>query len=58
MKEAGFKDVRTSINTRQNTFAQYIATRPIMDLFEGTTQIGGARVAMRWWYQKGVEWEK
>ena len=26
MKEAGFKDVRTSINTRQNTVAQYIAT--------------------------------
>ena len=45
MKEAGFKDVRTSINTRQNTVAQYIATQPLLDLSEGTTQIGGARVA-------------
>ena len=26
MKEAGFKDVWTSIKTRQNTVAQYIAT--------------------------------
>ena len=58
MKESGFKDVQTSINTRQNTVAQYIATRPLLGLCEGTTQIGGARVAMRWWYQKGIDWEK
>ena len=58
MKEAGFKDVRTSINTRQNTVAQYIATRTLLDLCEGKTQIGRARVAMRWWDQKGVYWEK
>ena len=58
MKEAGFRDVRTSINTRQNTVAQYIATRPLLDICEGTTQIGGARVSMRWWDQKGVDWEK
>ena len=32
MKEAGFTDVQTSINRRQNTVAQYIATQPIMDL--------------------------
>ena len=58
MKEAGFKDVRTSINTRQNTVAQYIATQPTLDLCEGTAQIGGARVEMRWWDQKGIHWEK
>ena len=58
MKEAGFKDMRTSINARQNTVAQYIATRPLLDLYEGTKQIGGARVEMRWWDQKGVDWEK
>ena len=56
MKEAGFKDVRTSINERQNMVAKYIATRPLLKLCEGTTQIGGARVAMRWWDQKGVNW--
>ena len=58
MKEAGFKDIRTSINTGQNTVAQYIATRTLMDLCEGTNQIGGARVARRWWDQKGINWEK
>ena len=41
MKEAGFKDVRTTISTRQNMVAQYIATRPLLDLCKGTTQIGG-----------------
>ena len=35
MKEAGLTDVRTSINRRQNTVAQYIATRPLLDLCEG-----------------------
>ena len=48
MKEAGFKDIRTSINNRQNTVAQYIATRPLLDICEGTNQIGGARVSRRW----------
>ena len=58
MKESGFKDVHISINIRQNTVAQYIATRPLLDLCEGTTQLGGARVEMRWWDQKGIDWEK
>ena len=58
MKEAGFKDIRTSINARQNMVAQYIATRPLLDLCEGTKQIGGVRVAMRWWDKKGIDWEK
>ena len=47
MKEAGFKDIRRSINNRQNTIVQYIATRPLLDLCEGTNQIGGARVSWR-----------
>ena len=36
IKEEGFKDIRTSINNRQNTVAQYIATQPLMDLCKGT----------------------
>ena len=48
MKEAGFTDVRTPINRRQNTVVQYIATRPLLDLCEGATQQGGKRVTMRW----------
>ena len=58
MKEAGFKDIRTSINNRQNTVAQYIATRPLLDLCEGTNQIGGARMSRRWCDQKYIDWEK
>ena len=58
MKEAGFTEVRASINRRQNTFAQYIATRPLLDLCEGKTHRGGERVAMRSWYQKGIDWWK
>ena len=58
MKEAGFTDAKTSINRRHNTVAQYIATEPLLDLFEGATQRGGARVTMRWWDQKVIDWEK
>ena len=32
MKEAGIVWIRTSILRRQNTVAQFIATRPILDL--------------------------
>ena len=41
-----------------NTVAQYIATRPLLDLCEGINQIGWERVSRRWWDQKGVDWEK
>ena len=57
-KEAGFQEIMTSINNRQNTVVQYIATRPLLDLYKGKKHIGGARVAMRWWDQKGIDWEK
>ena len=33
MKEAGLTDIRTSILRRQNTVAQYIVTRPLLDLY-------------------------
>ena len=58
MKEAGLTDVRTSINRRQNTFAQYIATRPLLDLCEEAKQREVARVTIRWWDQSGIDWEK
>ena len=32
LREAGMVGIRTSITRRQNMFAQYIATRPILDL--------------------------
>ena len=40
-KEAGFADIRKSITNRHNMVAQYISTRPILDLCERTTQKGG-----------------
>ena len=58
MKEAGFTDVRTAITRRQNTVVQFITTWPLLDLCEGAMQRGGARVTMRWWDQKGIDWEK
>ena len=58
MKEAGLTDVRTSINRRQNTVTQYIATQPLLGLCEGATQREGARVKLRWWDQTGIDWEK
>ena len=48
MKEVGLTNVRTSINRRQNTVAQYIATQPLLDLCEGAKQRGGAWVTLRW----------
>ena len=35
MKEAGLTDARTSIQRRQNTVAQYISMRPLLDLYKG-----------------------
>ena len=54
MREAGFEDIRKSIKRRQNTAAQYIVTRPILDLCEQNTQRAGERVYPRWWEQKGI----
>ena len=58
MSEAGLTDIQTSIQRRQNTVAQYIATRPLLDLCEGARPREGARVTLRWWEQSGIDWEK
>ena len=42
-KEAGIVQARTSVLRRQNTVAQFIATRPILGLCEGTERRGGHR---------------
>ena len=41
--------IQKSITRRQNTVAQYIATRPIMDLCKRATRRPVARVSRRWW---------
>ena len=55
MKETGMVEIRTSILQRQNTFAQFIATRPILDLCEQATRRPGSRVSWRWWEQTGID---
>ena len=42
---------------RQNMVAQYITTRPILDLCEETVLRSGAWVARRWWYQDVLDLE-
>ena len=58
MREAGFEGIRKAITRRQNTVAQYIATRPILDLCERGTQRLVARVSRQWWKQEGIYLEK
>ena len=55
-KVAGIVRARTSVLRRQNTVAQFIATRPILGLCEGMEQRGGTRVPQRWWEQPGIDW--
>ena len=55
-KEAVIVQARTSVLRRQNTVAQFIATRPILGLCEGTERRGGAWVPQRWWEQPRIDW--
>ena len=57
MGEAGFKGIIKSVTRRQNTDAQYIAMRLILDLCERSTQRPGAKVSRRWWEQAGIDLE-
>ena len=45
MEEASFEEIGVYITRRQNTFAQYIATRPIIDLYERSFWRPGASVS-------------
>ena len=58
MEEAGLTDIHTSIPRSQNTVAQYIATRPLLDLCVGARAREGVKVTLRWWEQAGIDWEK
>ena len=58
MEEAGFEEIRVYITRRQNTVAQYIATRPILDLCERSVRRLGAWVYQRWWNQEGLYLEE
>ena len=57
MKEAGIVRIRISILRRQNTVAQFIATRPILDLCEKAVGRPGERVPRWWWEQTSINWK-
>ena len=57
MVEAGFQEVETYVFLRQNTVAQFIATRTIIDLCLDMEWRPGSRVTNWWWdkYRFDVE---
>ena len=57
MTESGLDEIGTYITRRQNMVAQYITTRPILDLYERSAWRPGARVSQRWWEQDGLDLE-
>ena len=55
-KDAGRVRARTSVLQRQNTVAQFVATRPILVLWEEKERLGGKWVPQIWWEQPGIDW--
>ena len=51
-EEVGFELMETYIWKIQNMVAQYVAMRPILDLFKAEESNWGYRVGMRWWEQE------
>ena len=56
-KETGVVRARTLVLRRQNTVAQFIATRPILGLCEVAERRRGIWVSQRWWEQSGIYWK-
>ena len=57
MGETGFEGIIKSVTRRQNTVAQYIVTRTILDLCERSTRRPEVRVYQQWWEQAGINLE-
>ena len=57
MAESGFQEGDTYVYCCQNTVAQFIATRPIMDLCLAAAQRPVSRVSKWWWEQDGLDLE-
>ena len=55
MYEVGFEEMVAYFLKRQNTFAQYILTRKILDLCKETVQRPGVWVNMRLQEQEGLD---
>ena len=57
MEESGFKEIGAYVTRRHNRVAQYIVTRPILDLCERSVWRTGLWVSWRWWEQEGLDLE-
>ena len=57
MTEAVCQEVDNYVSCRQNTAAQFIATRPIMNLCMEADQMPGSRVSNKWWENDGLDLE-
>ena len=55
MQEAGFEEVEACVLRRQNTAAQYITMRLILDLCKETVQILGIWFVKRWWEKEVLD---
>ena len=55
MSEAVLKEVENYVSHRQNTVAQYIATRTIMEICLAENRNPGPSVATQWWEQEGLD---
>ena len=53
-EESGLQTMEEYILRRNNMFAQYINTRSLLDMCEGSERAPGLRVGMRWWEQAGI----
>ena len=53
--EVGFEPMETYIRKRQETAAQYIATRSILDLCEAADKNQEVQVGVRWWEQTVID---
>ena len=51
MADVGIGEVETYVLCRQNTTAQYITTRSILDICLVAEWRPGSRVSQQWWYQ-------
>ena len=55
MEEVGFEEIGDYILNIQNMVAQYIATRPIMDLCEKKVRRPGDSIFRRLWEEEGID---
>ena len=57
MTDLGLQEVETYVSHIQNTAAQFIATRPIVDLCMASERRPDPRISKWWWEQDWVDVE-